>query len=262
MGYDRKLRKIDPETGEITRMGILPWSANIPPNAMFLWGYAFGGSFYDPATHTVTADDPKIVAALDWMGKIAESYDIKKIAAFTGGFGGYEQNPYYIGKLAMTWIGADLIKEIEKYAPNLDYGVAPWPAPEGGEYGAAWLGGWCFGLPKGCKHPEEAWEFLRWMTADPEGTKVMFDIFHYMPAYRKSKAYDEMTPENPYWPFYQILLTSKHTRPIMPAQALYMGELNKAIDRVIYGVQPPKEAMEQVTSVVQKELDLKLAAEK
>ena len=41
-----------------------------------------------------------------------------------------------------------------------------------------------------------------------------------------------------------------------------MGELNQAIDRVIYGVQSPKDAMEQVTSVVQKELDLKLAAEK
>ncbi|MBP5093892.1 MAG: ABC transporter substrate-binding protein [Abditibacteriota bacterium] len=257
---DRKIRRIDPKNGTISRMGIIPWLARA--NTVFLWGYAYGGSFYDPKTHKVTADDPKIVAFFEWMRDMARVYDPEKITAFASGFGGYDQSPFYIGKLAMTTIGPATIEDIKRYAPNLDYGIAPWPAPEDGEYGAAWLGGWCFGLPKGCKHPDEAWEFLRWMTADPEGTKVMFEIFHYMPAYKKSKAYDEMTPENPYWPFYRVLLTSKHTRPIMPAQALYMGEINKAIDRVIYGVQSPKEAMEQVTSVVQKELDLKLAAEK
>ncbi len=259
--YDRKLRKIDPKTGEITRMGILPWSANIPPNAMFLWGYAFGGSFYDPATHTVTADDPKIVAALDWMGKIAESYDIKKIAAFTGGFGGYEQNPYYIGKLAMTWIGADLIKEIEKYAPNLDYGVAPWPAPEGGEYGAAWLGGWCFGLPKGCPHPKEAWEFLYWLCADPEGTKIVYDNQRVFPAVRGSKAFEEIAADDRYAIFYNVLKTCKHQRPVMPAQALLMGELYKAVDKVIYGQDTAENALKEVNKQVQTELDLRLAGE-
>ena len=41
---------------------------------MFTWGYAFGGNLYkEPdSTHplgTVTADDPKVVKALEWMAK-------------------------------------------------------------------------------------------------------------------------------------------------------------------------------------------------
>ncbi|MBO7392693.1 MAG: ABC transporter substrate-binding protein [Abditibacteriota bacterium] len=259
---DRKIRRTDPKTGVITRMGIIPWTQNIPSNSMFVWGYAFGGSFYDSETHKVTADDPKIVAALEWMGKMAKEYDVTKIAAFTDGFGSKDQNAFYIGKLGMNCVAAGSIDDIKRYAPNMDYGVAPWPAPEDGEYGAAWVGGWCFGLPVGCPHPKEGWEFIRWLTAGPEGTKVMFDIQRGLPAYKKSKAYDEMTPDSPYWPFYQVLVNCKHQRPVMPAQALLMGELGDAVEKVIYGRDTAENVLKEATKKVQTELDLRLAGEK
>ncbi|MBQ7526093.1 MAG: extracellular solute-binding protein [Abditibacteriota bacterium] len=258
---DRKVRKLDPKTGVITRMGMIPWQQNFPPNAMFIWGYAFGGSFYDEKTHTVTADDPHIVAALDWIGKMAKEYDAKKIAAFTNGFGSKDQNAFYIGKVVMTCVSPGSLVDIQRYAPNLDYGVAPWPAPEDGEYGAAWMGGWCFGLLKGCKHPDEAWNFLRWMAADPIGTKAVFDIHKAMPAYVKSKAYEEMKPDSPYRPFYEILKSCKHQRPVMPAQALLMGQLGIAVDKVIYGTDTAEHALQQVNKLVQSELDLRLAGD-
>ena len=201
------------------------------------------------------------MAALEWIGKMAKEYDAKKIAAFTNGFGSKDQNAFYIGKIVMTCLGPGSIVDIGRYAPNLDYGIAPWPAPEDGEYGAAWMGGWCFGLPKGCKHPDEAWDFLRWLTASPEGTKVVFDIHKAMPAYVKSTAYEEITPDSPYWPFYQILLTTKHQRPVMPAQALLMGELSVAVDKVIYGRDTAEHVMKEANDKVQKELNLRLAGE-
>ncbi|MBO7394352.1 MAG: hypothetical protein J6U98_09175, partial [Abditibacteriota bacterium] len=106
------------------------------------------------------------------------------------------------------------------------------------------------------------WEFIRWLTAGPEGTKVMFDIQRGLPAYKKSKAYDEMTPDSPYWPFYQVLVNCKHQRPVMPAQALLMGELGDAVEKVIYGRDTAENVLKEATKKVQTELDLRLAGEK
>jgi maltose-binding protein MalE len=56
--------------------------------------------------------------------------------------------------------------------------------------------------------------------------------------------------------FVQILEDTKHQRPVMPAQAFYMGALDRAVDRALYNKQTPKEALDQATRETQAELDL------
>ena len=49
--------------------------------------------------------------------------------------------------------------------------VAVAPVPKGSERSAACLGGWSAMINKNTKHPDEAWEFLKFM-AGPEGQKI------------------------------------------------------------------------------------------
>ena len=44
----------------------------------------------------------------------------------------------------------------------------------------------------------------------------------------------------------------------MPVQAYFMGALDRAVDRAIYGKQTPKESLDQATAETQRELDLVL----
>ncbi|MBO7392715.1 MAG: ABC transporter substrate-binding protein [Abditibacteriota bacterium] len=260
--YNEKITKIDPKTGEIKRIGILPWAISSTANSLYTWGWAFGGSFYDDATETVTADDPKLVEALEWMCSYAKKYDVKRINSFSSGFGSKEQNPFFIGLIGMHFFHICDLDEVRQYAPNLDFGVGYFPAPPDGEAQSSWIGGWCFAIPKGCKHPKEAWDLIKWLCADREGTAKAMKIQSLFPGYRKSAYFDSMPETGPIPAFYEILLRCKHQRPVEPAQEFYLNELSKAVEYSIYDVKTPKQALKDAREAAQKELDLRVAGNK
>lgn len=258
--YVRKLnkwRKVG-ATRKLSRIGIIPWAQYGPANSMFTWGWSFGGDFYDPKTHRITASSPEIVEALSWMCRYAEEFDIEKIEGLAAGFGTAEQNPLYTGKLSMTCLHISGIAEIKKYAPDLDYGIGYIPAPLSGEAHSSWVGGWCMAIPKGSHHPEEAWELIRWLCADPEGTSVVGRKSGLFPGWRKSPYLSEVSGQPGYGMFLKILEECRHQRPVMPAQAYYMGALQRAVDSALYGRKSPEQALRDAEIETQRELDLAL----
>ena len=58
--------------------------------------------------------------------------------------------------------------------------------------------------------------------------------------------------------FLKILEECRHQRPVMPAQAYYMGALQRAVDDAIYGKKTPKQALIDARIETQRELDLVL----
>ncbi len=249
------------EGGKLRRIGIIPWGQFGYANSLFTWGWAFGGSFYDPETRTVTADHPRIVQALEWMCSYARTYDVNRIGTLQAGFTSQEQNPFYIGKLSMQCLHISSLKDIELYAPkDFEYGVTFLPAPEFGEQRSSWIGGWCMALPKGARNPDAAWEYIRWMTSTPEGTKIVAQKAGLLPGFRRSAYFDPSVKKPPHYEtFLAILRETRHQRPVMPAQAYYMSALGRAVDMAIHGLMTPKEALEEARRDTQKELDRILA---
>ena len=49
------------------QMGIVPWRQYDAINSLQTWAYAFGGTFHDASATKITANDPKVVQALEWM---------------------------------------------------------------------------------------------------------------------------------------------------------------------------------------------------
>lgn len=252
----RVLTKMD--GGNIVRIGLIPWAQYGGTNSLFTWGWAFGGSFYDEKTHRVTANNPRVVRALEWMVGYAQQYDVTRITSLQQGFGTAQLDPFYTGQMSMRCLHISGIEDISRYAPNLKYGITFIPAPPDGEKHSSWVGGWCMALPSGSRHPAEGWELIRWMCADPAGTDVSGREMGLMPGYRRSPAFAALKKNPGFDQFYRILLDCRHQRPVMPVQAYYMGALQRAVDAAIYGKKSPQKALDDATAETQAELDVVL----
>jgi multiple sugar transport system substrate-binding protein len=142
-------------------MGFLPTE---PGWFNWAWGYFFGGRLTDPATGKITADDTGNVRAFAWAKKYAEMYGRDKMLQFRAGFGTFDSpfNAFIEGKVSMEQQGVWFPMFIRRHRPQLEFGVAPFPCAEGVKGPRSPLGSDLIVIPRGCKHPKEAWTFVLW----------------------------------------------------------------------------------------------------
>ncbi|MCY3020782.1 MAG: ABC transporter substrate-binding protein [Planctomycetota bacterium] len=250
---------------QLERIGLVPWGVYGHANSIFTWGWAFGGEFYDPVTDKITASDPKVVKALEWMCQYARKYNYEHISTLQSSFGSAEQNPFIVGKQVMQLLHLSGIADLEQYAPHLEYGLAPIPQPPGGEYNSSWVGGWTLAIPAGVTDParrQAALEFILWSCAKPEGTTMDVRTSRNFPGWKPSSFFQDAKKDPRFAMFVQILENCKHQRPVMPAQAFYMNELARAVDKAVRAEKKPdgtpytaKELLDEATQRTQKYLD-------
>ena len=136
---------------------------------LYTQSWNFGGEWTKDGE--LTPNDPQIVKALEWMAGYAKKYDMAKINKFNDVMGKTGINPFWTGKVGFmvdgNWILNDL-KSNAKVKPTFEWGVAPMPSEDGYPQ-TTWAGGYSFVMPKGAKHPKEAWELLKFI-AGYEGT--------------------------------------------------------------------------------------------
>ena len=258
--YNRKLtREVN---GNMVSIGLVPWQWG-NDNSVFTWVYAFGGELYQPgptpdSVGKVTADNPRAVEAMRWMQKAGQEMGVRKVAGFNSAFVGAANNPFYLGKQAISLVHASQMQSQRRFAPTLDYGIGYIPAPPGGEYPSGWLGGWSLAVPRGKTVTPEAFEFIRWACVSPEGNYVTADLMEQFPAYRKA-AYYERVQTDPALAerrvFYEILKNCKHARTLIPVQGYVMELLRRSTDEILYGGRDAKAAMEDVSRLAQIRLE-------
>ncbi len=245
------------KNGNIQQIGLLPWNVYGNANSMVTWGWMFGGSFFDQAKNKVTANDPRVVAALEWMVSYAKKYGITKIASFTAPFGAgpnfQNGQVFAIGKMAMQPMGPWEVPAITQFNPNLQYGITKLPAYKNLP-SSSWVGGWCVGIPIGAKNPAAAWEFVRWICASNEGTTKAGTATVDFPGYKASSFFKGKLP-GVLEQFYPILQATQHHRPVTPAEDYYMGQLDTEVSNALYGKKTPTQALTDCTNNVQSYLD-------
>jgi ABC-type glycerol-3-phosphate transport system substrate-binding protein len=161
--------------------------------------------------------------------------------------------------MAMRCLHIGGLNDVARYAPDLDFGLTFIPAPPDGEQKSSWVGGWCVGIPRGCRNPEMAWEFIRFMGHSPEGTALVGRNQGVLPGMRRSPYFREVAGQKYYGEYVRILEESRHQRPVMPAQALYMREMQRAVEATVFGQKTAAQALADARKNVQSELDLILA---
>lgn len=244
--YAKKLTIV--ENGEITQLG---WSAQ--PSLINL-GLAFGAKYYDPKTGAVQATNQGLVDALNWDVALAKNYDLGKVNTFMAGFSGEGNDPFILGKVAMTIKGCWDVTFIEKAGVKLDYGVGPLPASDPAFAEANDVETNPLIIPKTTKHPDEAWEFAWFLASNPDVSREFASLVSNLP---QVKAAMKDFSSEPKTMVFVNLSNSKNATgwaPI-PVVATYNNELTTAFQKIYTGELNVADALATVQKNTQAEAD-------
>ncbi|MBD8840032.1 ABC transporter substrate-binding protein [Paenibacillus sp. CFBP 13594] len=230
------------------RIGFIPWYSQ---GWLYTWGWAFGGEFQDAATGKITANDPKVVEALQWMTDFGKKYNVEDIAGFTSAAGTEEMDPFISGQVSMKISGNFTVKGIEKFKPDLNYGVAPIPTPTGTNF-TTWSGGGSAIIPKGAKNVAAAWKFLEFLGKEEGQTLLNADSqISVIDSVNDKYGYKD----DPIMKEFINILPNSHNRPVIPEGQLLWNELASATEKATRGNGTPKENLDRVTETVNKALE-------
>ncbi len=279
LDYSKKLTKFS-KGGTYERIGFIP---NYGNSWLYLYSWQNGGELMSPDGRTCTLANDRTVAALQYMTDVYDALGgLDKASIFQSGFQGGEQDPFFTGKVAMVTNGSWALDGIARYAPGLDFGVAPAPVPaerlkaQGIFKGQApyitWIGGFSFAIPVGAKHSEEAWRFIKFMSSEEAAllsakaqqayNKIKGRPFVFgLSANRNNNAalLNAFPPLNPRLftaqkAFIDLLPVAKYRPVTFVGQALWDGHV-RAFERATSHAQTPKAALLEQQALVQKELD-------
>ena len=125
----------------------------------------WGGHLVDPEEPTrCLMDQPKAMEALEWLR--ARMWDDKVMATFLDVQSLGTRDAFAAGRIAMVEDGSWALKDILAEA-NFRVGVAPFPAGPVRRVTLATTDG--FGIYSGTKHPDEAWELVKFLISKKYG---------------------------------------------------------------------------------------------
>jgi multiple sugar transport system substrate-binding protein len=174
--------------GTITQLGFIP---------DFSWGHMdqyasmFGGYFVnEDGTKVLLTSDP-VLDALKWEQQFYTKYGPEEVDRFVSSFGDYDsaEHGFMAGKVGMMvdgeWMTGDNF--IGGLAPDLWYGVAPLPYPEGHpeRAGTNLVQGTVVVIPSGVKNPEASGKLLAWMMSPEIVAEEMVANFN-LPSSKKA----------------------------------------------------------------------------
>ena len=261
---NKRLMKRD-ANGKLIQIGYMP----IDIYQLVDWGYMFGGKWYDEKTQKVTGNDPHNVAALEWLVKLVDLYGYNDLLELRGTYaewsGSSPDHPFNRGIAAFMPNGWWNYAILEQYAPNLDWGVINFPTLTGEpKEKSRWVVmGWSVSIPKGCPHPKEAWQFLKYSFYDEAAAFGAISVnspsvISSYPEFEKliTEKYGKDSKVAKYMPLFDEIgkYATKHF-PVTPAGDFFDKELERAMEAAMSHQMTPKEALDSFTKRVQKQID-------
>jgi ABC-type glycerol-3-phosphate transport system substrate-binding protein len=252
-----RLTTRDPATGEYTQMGYLPQEPNWWPWA---WGFWFGGSLWN-GSDAITADCPENVRAFEWVASYPKKYGVDAIKRFTSGFGNFSspQNAFLSGKVAMEMQGVWMHNFIDMYARGMEWGAAPFPSAVPGLDNVGVADADVILIPRGSRHPDEAWEFIRFSNSQ-KGMEILCNGQRkFSPLAQVSAGFWERH-EHPFIKLFSDLAKSPNvvTAPQTGVLTRYQDEMRVVFDKVRNLNATPAEALATARKIAQQALDREL----
>jgi ABC-type sugar transport system permease subunit/ABC-type glycerol-3-phosphate transport system substrate-binding protein len=267
--------------GLLKRAGFMPNYGNV-----WLYMYAFqnNADFMSADGRTCTLDTPESEEALEF---IVKGYDqiggYDKAKSFESSFLSKENGPFFTGQVAMVVDGDWSLNSLSRYAPQLDFGVAPPPVPDDryakkGRFAnekdqfITWAGGFCLVIPKGARNADLAWEYIKF-SSSVEGLMInmraqaawerlrgrAFIPKQYGNRKVNEIAFRDFRPADPKFAAalrqHIDLMPMARIRPNTFVGQLLWDEHVRALDTAAYHKLSPKEALSAGQAIVQKDLD-------
>ncbi len=240
---------------------------------LWAWGTVFGGRFYDPRTGRITADSEPIVRALQWMASYSHLYGGDALLAFRQGDQALTgaSFPLLEGRYAMIMDGQWRVREIEaavesaaangRTLPRI--GVVPLPKSGDGPEDAGWVNGNFFVVPRGCKNPDGAWQFMKFWAgfggneAEAARACVAGGWIPASSAVVNQPAFQRYLQDHPDFATFVRLAASENQVPwpAIPVAQYYDDQLRVAVSKAMYQGADPRAVLEEATRNVQQRLD-------
>src|SRR4051794_10153782 len=159
------------------------------------------------------AGDPNWTKLLQWQKSLVDWFGYDKLVRFNAGAGDEfsASNAFETGKLAMTMDGEFRTAFLADEHPELDYGTAPMPVDDSQPqlYGAGYVTGNIAGIPKGAKHPEQAWALLKYLALDPRAESILSNKLKNVPTTTGALKAVTLKPTPEFEPFLRIFAHPK-----------------------------------------------------
>jgi ABC-type glycerol-3-phosphate transport system substrate-binding protein len=212
-----------------------------------LW--QFGGDVLDPDNQTARGylNSPESLEALQFYQDL---YQVHKVA-------NVEIPPEALetDRLGMTVLGSWMVESLSMMNPDFrlgeDFGITA--LPKGTEQ-AVPNGGWSLGISSETDYPEEAWEFIRYVTSF-EGAKKYVEITGDVPArYSVAEAFPEFN-EYPKNIFVQQAQKYSKNRPVTPAYPVVSEAIKTLFEDVGIGGKDVRTSAEEAVRKINEELN-------
>lgn len=239
----------------ITRFGFHP----IYDQAwLYTWGFAFKGEFQDPTTKRITFSNPNNVKSMEYVKAWVQEIGIQDIdamiAACAGGSCNGPNDWFWTGQFATTCSGDWRVAQAKQFKPDTNYGVVPFPGPDGPAPFASWAGGWSWVVPKGYADVPTAFDVVSYFCGTEGQTKYCKDTYH-IPTLKQA-ASDPYFRENPLHAVFMDLLPVSHSRPPIPfGSKLWDLQVKALQDEIPHGTKTPEQALTDIDTTINKDLE-------
>jgi len=250
------LKDVPAAQKRLIQVGFLPRE---PDWWSYAWGYYFGGKLLSDDGKALI-NSPENLRAYEWVASYSKNLGVEAIQRFRSGFGNFSspQNPFLSGKVAMVLQGVWMWNFIQMYSPGMQWGAAPFPVPADRPdlYGIASAEADALAIPKDSKHPDEAFEFIKYVQSQ-EGMEMICMAQKKFSALAKTS--DEFWSKHPnqYIKMFAALPTKPHTfaPPKSGVWNEYVREIGAAVDAIQNLSKTPKEALDEAAARGQIALD-------
>lgn len=242
-------------TFEIVQLG---YSPSEPGWWNGLWCYWFGGALWD-GDRTITVDSAENIETLRWFQSYPKKFGLDNMLTFGSSFGNFSspQNPFLAGTVAMVLQGVWMYNFIDKYAPGMEWAAAAFPSKDPEKHPMVTVAE-CdiLCIPKGARHPREAFEFIAFVNTQPETEKLNLGQRKFSPLAHTSPEFIQNHP-NPFIQTFIDLAKSPNCSyvPRLPIWTELNSELGVAYDQAFRLLRTPEEALGDVQKRLQWRMD-------
>jgi multiple sugar transport system substrate-binding protein len=244
-------------SGHIDIAGYLPLEPGWYQNYTCIW---FGGKWWDDKHRKFTFTDPGVVRAYTWIQSYSRRLGTQAETEFRSSVGGYDspQNSFLAGKVAMEQQGTFLAGTIEHQKPSMqgNWAAAPFPSADPALKNVTYCNCDVLVIPRGAKHPAEAFEFMAFVNTQKEMEKLANLHCKISPLASVSDQFLSHH-RNPYIRVFDALAASPNAHPSEPIPILneVTDEMNNFVQKLALLQVTPEQGLQDMQNRLQKTYD-------
>jgi multiple sugar transport system substrate-binding protein len=188
-------------------------------------------TYFDADGNSTAASDPGLKAMFEWQkGLVDKLGGFDRLEKYRTTFGDEwgANNPFMTGQVAMAIDGEWRAGMIDADAPDLNYGVAPFPVPDdqADQYGKGYITGTIVGIASTSQKQNAAWRFVQYLTTDTEAVVDFANAIHNVPSTVDALASPDVSKDPNFQTFLDIAGNpNSNTTPASPNGGAYLVTL-------------------------------------